>query len=243
MSRLIFKFYSLILLCMKFAVSSDHHRYIRENRFLPLEECFFEEQQQQLAAGIAEAMNHRIGPEWKKRDADELFVEGHDLHCDNSSLRRVISQRRLAMIISELLQCTPLRLGYDQYLPVNPQRSEGEEDPYGEFLRSGGNLKEVSCVQGVKGGLLICLEPLDEDVEQDFFPKDRGEAVLFKNDVPIPFYHLDGKSRGAFLLVTYADEVALYFQNKRDPHLHAFKRYGYGFGDKLREPNHPIIYR
>ncbi len=33
-----------------------------------------------------------------------------------------------------------------------------------------------------------------------------------------------------------------YLHNKKDPHTHALKNYGYGFGDALKQSTHPILF-
>lgn len=228
---------------MKFALTKDHYRYFRENQCLHLEDFLLDEQRKTLRDQIHAVLAQRLGPQWKQEDPGELFTEGYNLHTESEAIRRIISQRRLALVIADLFDCKPLRLGFDLYIPVNYRKIGKAEDPYGEFLRKAKSLKEFSSIHGTKAGLLICLEkPQIEDTSIPF-PQEPGQALLFRAHKELPWDFFDDQSQGAYFLTTYTDEIALYFSNKTDPHQHALKRWGYVFGDKLREPHHPIICR
>lgn len=228
---------------MKFAITNDHLRFYRDNGWLALETFLSVEQQRQVKDGIEAALLYRLGPNWKAQSADTLFFEGHNLHCDSDAIRRVASQRRLASVIAELFDCLPLRLGCDLFLPSNGNAKEGIENPYGKFLKQEKSLKDFTSIQGTCGALLLCIEaPLEADPE-GFFPSGRGEAVLVGPNKPLNLSFLNQKESGAYLLVTYAEEIAIYLRNEKDPHLHSYKKWGYAYGDKLGEPHHPIILR
>jgi hypothetical protein len=43
-------------------------------------------------------------------------------------------------------------------------------------------------------------------------------------------------------MIVYCTDKTVYVLEKRDPHTHALKKLGYGFGDRLEEKTHPIIF-
>lgn len=228
---------------MKYAINIDHIRFWREHQCLILQDLFSPAQVEQLLDGINAVFTRRLGVLWRHEAPDQLFVEGRDLHCDNETIMRIICQKKIVTILSEVFDCKPLRLGFDQYLPANIKDPTQVEDPYGEFLRQGGSLDQISCLKGIAGALLICLQEPDKQDPTQFFPSVPGEATILHPSKLLPLYFLDEIKRGSYLLITYTDQIALYVHNERDPHVHTFKRWGYVFGDKLREPYHPIILR
>ena len=44
------------------------------------------------------------------------------------------------------------------------------------------------------------------------------------------------------LMIVYVEEKGIYAYQETDLHTHAFKKLGYGFGDRLRNATHPILY-
>lgn len=89
--------------------------------------------------------------------------------------------------------------------------------PYGEAT-----LEEISCVSEVCGLALIDLEK-----EEVIFISEKAS-----NSFP---------AKKPVLLVAFADEKARYKLQENDPHTHALKKLGYGFGDRLTEETHPLI--
>jgi hypothetical protein len=81
-----------------------------------------------------------------------------------------------------------------------------------------GTLEEISSVQGLECGLLI---------------QPSGDGVFFKPDHPMEF------SEG--LLIAYAGLRAVYAHNSKDPYTNLWKRLGINFGDRLEEPEFPIM--
>lgn len=228
---------------MKFALNLDHRRFFYQNQAILLEELLSKSQQDLLVKSVSDALTLRIGPTFRAKDPDELFVEGNHLHCENSEIRQIATQKRTTSLIGELLNCRVLRLGPDQYLPSNRKHLLKEEDPYGEFLKTPASLKEFSCIQGVVGGLLFCLEVPRNPDPSAFFPSNPGDGMFFTAEKQIPFPYLNEEGSGSYILFTYTEKVALYLHQEKDPHLHALKHWGYVFGDKLREPNHPLVLR
>lgn len=225
---------------MQFIITGEHRYYLEKHRYLELQQILSDAKLEELKKAIKDAMRARLGDNWKLERSETLFVEGHDLHCTNEALQRILSQRPWVAAFSELFDCRPMRLGFDQYMPSNRTKTPSGEEPYRDFLNHNYSIDESSCIKGIAGGLLICLEaPTSETT----LPNKPGDATLFLPDYAIPFAELNNPGSGTYLLVTYADAISLYVPNKNDPHIHTLKRWGYGFGDKLKEPHYPIIFR
>lgn len=225
---------------MQFVITGEHKYYLTKHRELELEQILTGAKLEALKTAIKNAMRSRLGDNWKLERSETLFVEGHDLHCSNEELQRILSQRSWVSAFSELLDCKPMRLGFDQYLPVNRSKETLKDNPYRDFLNNNYSLDEASCIKGIKGGLLICLEAPEGETA---LPQNPGDAILYLPDAKIPAAQLNTLASGSYFLATYCDAISLYVPNKNDPHLHTLKRWGYVFGDKLKEPHYPIIYR
>lgn len=225
---------------MQFTITGEHRYYLDKHRKLDLEQVLPESKVENLKSALAGALRLRLGDNWKLERSETLFVEGHDLHCTNEGLQKIISQRPWVAAFAELLDCRPLRLGFDQYYPANKSVNKVGEQPYRDFLNKNYSLNESSCIRGICGGILICLEAPSEETT---LPKVPGDATLYLPDCPIPLAELNNPGAGNYFLITYADTISLYVPNKSDPHMHTLKRWGYAFGDKLKEPHYPIIYR
>jgi hypothetical protein len=228
---------------MQFTITGEHRYYLEKHRMLELEQIISGSRFETLKTAIKNAMRSRLGDNWKLERSETLFVEGHDLHCSDDELQRIISQRSWVSAFSELLDCRPMRLGFDQYFPVNRSREGLKDDPYRDFLNNNYSLEQSSCIKGIKGGLLICIEAPTVESESATLPQNPGDAILYLPDMSIPTAQLNLPTAGSYFLVTYCDAISLYVPNKNDPHIHTLKRWGYVFGDKLKEPHYPIIYR
>lgn len=225
---------------MQFTITGEHRYYLEKHRYIELQQILSDLKLEELKRALKAAMRSRLGDNWKLERTETLFVEGHDLHCTNDNLQRILSQRTWVSAFSELLDCRPMRLGFDQYLPPSLSKAPSANEPYRDFLSHNYSIDEASCIKGIAGALLICLEP---PTSETTLPKNPGDATLFLPNFSIPFSDLTKPGAGTYLLVTYADAISLYVPNKNDPHIHTLKRWGYGFGDKLKEPHYPIIYR
>jgi hypothetical protein len=215
---------------MKFAITSDHYQYFKDNHILVAEDIFTPEQMNLIREGVQAGLS--------SRGKSDLFAAGRDLHAAHDGLARLLGQKKLAALFAELCGCRTIRLGFDQYLPALKNNEK-----YTNFLNKENSIRSFSSIQGVIGGLIICLEAPDHIDEGSFLPSKPGASLLCKPDKKLPLSFLGTQKKGAYLLVTYTEETALYFRNEQDPHMHAMRDMGYSLGDRLREPYYPIIFR
>jgi hypothetical protein len=242
---------------MKFAVANEHREYFQQNKVIEFEGLLTSEQLNQLNVGIDAALSKRLAEPLHKihtLSADKLFLAGRDLWRDNNAVKKLVTNSLLGQIAAELMQEDPIRLGYDQYLPVPSAMSHLHKsgDKYQVLLGKTSSLEEVSCLQGVRCGLILCLKDAKEkpplpqaEGEQppQIFPMIAGNGSYFTPEYNIPFKALLEHPGQSFLLITYTQQTTVYVMREGDPNVHELKKRGYVFGDKLTDKLNPIVHR
>jgi len=203
---------------MNFSVIGKHRDFFRLHHWIECEEV--------LAPATLAKVNVSIAAAKSKT--------GRDLWRGSSSLKRVFLQKGLAGIASDLIECRPLRFGYDQYL--TPTSSFLPESPC--------SLLDISSFQGVLCGMILCLTQPKESfaVESSVFPQKAGNAIFFAPDFPIAFPTLKRLDGASYILLVYVQKSAVYCKQSRDPHGNELKQFGYDFGDRLKDSLNPIVY-
>jgi hypothetical protein len=155
---------------------------------------------------------------------------GRDLWRNSAAIKKIVCSRDYAQIACELTGARELRLGYDQMVDIFPNESV--------------NLLEISCIQGILCGLIICIQkPSDEEEEfSEFFPQQVGTGIFFSAETLIPFGDLVHAHKGSYFLIAYTAKDAVYVHQDNDPYLHQWKPLGYAFGDRLQDAFHPMLY-
>lgn len=242
---------------MKYAIASEHRDFFQKNGAIEFDELFNEEQLSQLMASIPQTLQARlkVSPDkFEKISTEKQFYAGRDLWRDSPVLKKLITHNRLAEIASELVQYKPLRLGYDQYYPPVPSSKimmAEERQGYSDLMGKEISLNEISSLQGILCGLMICLEGNNttepaadpEAMQVNIFASKAGNGVFLAPDKRIDFGKLRTLPSQRYLLVVYTSPTTIYILREDDPHTHALKRLGYVFGDKLSDKLNPIIYR
>lgn len=256
---------------MKYAVASEHRDFYQKQHAIEFESLLSSEHLRQLIAADDTVLAERLGvkPEDVKNQAShKLFMAGRDIWRSDEYLKRFIVHSHLSEIASELIEQKPLRLGYVQFFPGPPRRlnPHSQPDPYAQFLQHQHSLKEVSCLQTVLCGLMLCLSSFGTEPEENrkgfniveantasldqatvqpvsVFCKKAGNGIFFTPDVPIDFQQLWEHPGQTYLMIVYTHFVTQYILNENDPHGHALKRLGYVFGDRLSDKLNPIVHR
>lgn len=241
---------------IKFALAKEHRLYFEKNQMLEVEGVLTPLQIQQLKFAIERSVAQAafLNESLKKLPAAaKPFMAGRDLWRNDNLIKKIVFDRDLAKIAADLMGVRFLRLGYDQYFP-NPAQGSGltlqnsSPSPYEEFLKVPATLEEISCIQGMECGLMICLGSNEQSADQPSplespFALKAGNIVYFSAQKVIDFSQLLNRSGQDFLMIGYAAKTALYFTNESDPHFHALKPLGYVFGDRLNDQIHPVVYR
>lgn len=239
---------------MKFAIVGEHREFFRQNKAIEFEQLLSSQQVEELLHGIEEALAQRLktpANRLAKISQEKLWKEGRDLWRDHPAIRKYATQNRLAEIASELMDFKPVRLGYDQYFSTTLRSANYEfakNDSWHQWLQSRPTLKEMSSLQGVVGGVFLCLKAPNLQLESpssapSLFASSPGNGVFFHADLPIDLSFFEKVSGGKYLLITYAMSTSVYYLNESDPQAHALKRWGYVFGDRLSDKLNPILFR
>ena len=152
--------------------------------------------------------------------------------------------KNLAEAASELIEHKPLRFGYDQLLPMSNEAVAGK-NAYAALLSKTATLQDISCIQGVLCGLILCLKAAQqppESASSTIFPFTAGSGVMFAPDVPIAFGELAKRQGYIYLMLAYTEAKAVYRLQPEDPHAYDFKQLGYNFGDRLSDKLNPLVY-
>lgn len=247
---------------MKFSISNEHRHYFQKKLAIEFEGLLTQEQAKELQTACHETLSARLGTTRKIKDQsdDQLFLAGHDLWRSQDFIKKIVTQRLLAEIASELIERKPLRLGYDQFFLCPTQTYQGlVASPLINFLQQQPTIKEISCINRILCGVMLCLtgakgkDILDVSHMEDpqsllippvnLFSTVSGNGVFFHPDARIDFQELLKHPGQNYLMIIYTQAVAQYMLQEADPHTHDLKRLGYVFGDRLTDKLNPIVYR
>jgi len=245
---------------MKFAVIGVHRDCLRKQGWIEFDELLTSAQlsiiNTQTAAVLANRVNQPVGRIYEI-EAEEIFSVGRDLWRDSQPLKKIVLSRTLAEVASELIEHKPLRFGYDLLLPSPAKSILYNHGSLSALLSKAPTLDEISCIQGVRCGLILCIKAGQQPVKNEsqnesqneseseikpFFPSQVGNGVFFRPDIPIPFTELADHPGSLYLLLVYTENKAVYRMQTNDPHVNDFKQLGYNFGDKLSDSLNPLVF-
>ncbi len=239
----------------KFAIANEHHLHFEKQQFIELEGVIPMDQILQLQLSLDQTLELSMAEygQWKAQPLpDELFLNGRDIWRKNDVVKRVVWDKQLVGIASELMRKRFIRLGYDQFLlggPLKEAPKSTKDELQGArtlLLNQQTNLEEISCIRGALCGLIICLSSAKEPIERlptSLFPVESGHITYFTSQANIDFSELSKRVGQKFLLIVYAEKTTLYIANEKDPNWHGLKRLGYVFGDRVRDSLHPVLHR
>lgn len=239
---------------MKFAIASEHRDFFSKNGYIEFADVLSSDQVARLNNDIQQALVNRLKllnhSSLERCSAAQLFAEGRDVWRAMPAIKRIVLNPSLAEIAWEFCQARPLRIGYDQLLPAQNGRKIplGDATPYRQMLGSTDTLLNLSSIQGLVSGLLICLKgaPATEADGQDLepkgiFPTVAGHGIYLAADLPVDFSTLDKDCE--YLLITYATQKSVYIHNQNDPLGTNFRQWGYTLSDALTDKLNPIVLR
>ncbi len=239
----------------KFAIANEHHLHFERQQLLELEGVIPMDQILQLQLSLDNTLKLSMAEygKWSAQPLpDELFLEGRDLWRKNDAAKRIVWDKQLVGIASELMRKRFIRLGYDQFLlggPLKEVPKDAKDELLGArslLLMQQTNLEDISCIRGTLCGLIICLTSAKEQIERQpnsLFPIEAGHITYFTSQANIDFSELSKRENQKFLLIVYAEKTTLYVANEKDPNWHGLKRLGYVFGDRVRDSLHPVLHR
>ena len=235
---------------MNFTVIREHREFFRKHNWIECDSVISNDDLNRLVEGIPLVLDERteikasLSFSGKAFDKNS-FAIGHDLWRGSANLKKIILNRSLSGIAAELVEQKPLRFGYDSLFPA--VTSSPAKNQYESFLQTNPTLAEMSCIQGVLCGAMVCVSgindlPKDESESTTIFSRKPGNAIFFSPDWPLPLNEIYQNPGFTYLLIVYVKNNAVYLAQSGDPHGNNFKKLDYSFGDRLREPLHPIVY-
>lgn len=229
---------------MHFTVIREHREFFRKHHWIECDGVISQTELNRVSEAVPGVLAERLKASVPSNDTFENkdFALGHDLWRDATSLKKIILNRNLAEIAGGLIEEKPLRFGYDTLFPAVLNKNNA----YESFLKTTPTLQEMSCIQGVLCGAMICISGTQKQGEEalpsTIFSRTPGNVVFIAPDWPLPLHEIYQNPGFVYLLIVYVKDKAIYISQPGDPHLHDFKRLGYNFGDRLKEPLHPIVY-
>jgi len=235
---------------MHFAVVSQHLDFFYRHHYIEFEDLLNETEVKTLSESLLETLGNRLHstPEkFAKTDAKTLYLSGHDLWRDNKTVQKFVLRPQFAEIAASLTKKRPLRIAFDQFFSASDL-----SDP---LFKKPLPLHQMSCIRGLVCGCILLLSPsitpasqetlvIEEDLTALIpIPKKAGSAIFFSPDIPLSFDYLSNTPDMLQLLIVYGEEKSLYTYQETDLHTHGLKKFGYVFGDRLKNTTHPTLFR
>ncbi len=251
---------------MKFSTAKEHRDFFQKNGWIEFEDLVSQQLLEQVNRAVDRTVADRLtNPDGKTApfSSEKHYLAGRDLWRADPLLKKFISQAKFAEIAVELTEKIPLRLGFDQLFPRLCE-SLYEKEPsylYSSFLKEDYTLQEASCLSGLAVGIMLSLGPCSERLGSQRvlpdalwnreprpgvitpFPSKPGHAVFFQPQRPIRWNFIAEQGANRFLLIVYTGSTAYYQRETNDPHVHALKKLGYVFNDRLTDRLHPVVIR
>ena len=196
---------------MPFGLTKDHLDFYYKNQFIEFEALLSPEEVNQLESGLDTVI--------KK---ERWTHAGHDAWRKDSQIKKITLRKDFAEIASHLSKKQTLRIAYDQAIR-------------GPLSTTSWTLTEMSAIRKIASAMLVQLGS-SSPTFSPFIPQIRGNATFLSPECPLVFpenVHL--------FLIVYSPKDAQYVYEKRDPNVHALKKFGYVFGDHLNSQTHPLL--
>lgn len=215
---------------MQFTLTKDHQFFFSKHKHIEFEEIYSSETCASAKDFLDRLAEKRLKKMIVSRSPEELFSVGHDVWRDYPNLSL---SRPAALLAAELFHAKQLRIAYDQYFrtmqPVSPP------------LKEAATLQSISSFQPIVGGLLVRLT--SDSQPPAMTPSRVGSGLFLAPDLLYPWPVLFQNPDQAFLLIVYVPLRSRYVLEPHDPHTHALKKLGYGFGDSIQDSTHPLLVR
>lgn len=199
-------------------LTPDQRKFFLKNRHLTLEGLVSDEQ--------IDALSNSLSPLLKK-EGKERYLAGHDLFRTEEKVRKLSLSRDIGQLICDTFETKHVQIAFDQILSF-PDLS----------LLSPDAAHNLSSVTPTDGLLFLSLT----DTPAPPYLEKKGSALLVHPDHLLDLPALL-QENSVYLLIGYCSPGAQYHYQEQDPATHFLKKFGYGFGDKLRNDTHPLIYR
>lgn len=228
---------------MKFSLAKEQRDFFEQKGLLEVEGLITPSQLEILNSCVAEFVKKEAASQRRtvaSVDPQKYFLAGHDLGRENPEIKKVIYHKSFSEVALELNFRAPFRMGYNQYIPQKFNSNENF------------SLNDISSFQGLLFGYILCLkaenlesieDSADSDSSESPFSTVPGHVVFLHPDFPIDYSLLKHRQGCEYILVTYIKDKSVYCFQEKNVQTHFLKKLGYGFGDRIKEETHPIVYR
>jgi hypothetical protein len=224
---------------MRFLISPSQIAYFQQNGLIEFHHLLGKEEARRGFISCDQLLQKRLGidpADLVYTPQDNLTAVSVDAFREDAFLQKIATRRPFAEIVYQLTKKNPLRLAFDCVIYTNEK-----ENPLFIEKRA---IQDYFCVQGLAAVLLLRLSFLKQErTYEDPVPKEIGNGIFIKPETLIDFSSLFSLPSQMFYLIGYSESKSLFTPNLQAPHLRRFKELGYSFGDTLKEPHHPLVYK
>lgn len=223
---------------MKYTIDSNHRDYFLEHQAIEFDALIDPIKLSSLHQALSRVLDTPY--------SDKIFIQGRDLWRSSDFIRKVVTQKKLAQIASDLTEKKIIRLGFDELIPTpgSTPGSNNATDPYHNLLDKKIKLAEFTGLQGVLSGLVLCLQGGGaEALGVTPFSTQPGNGVFLGPDFEIDFKELYERPGYLYFLIVYCQSSTVYVYQANDPHPQVMKALGYSYGDTLKDKLNPILLR
>ncbi len=227
---------------MRFALLDSYFDFFLKHQILQLEGLLSEEETKALSIQIETLLiKHLHQKPLDVASNIEIWKAGKDLWKESSEIKKILFRMQLGEITHFLFKKRPIRLAYSQVVFTGNKQDS--------LFSSPKTLEEISSIDPIFGGALLCLENSleSEEIETSNIPQlkrlKKGNVLFFSGKHPIPFPELFAQKGLKALLLCFAAGNIRYKLEPQDPHTHELKKTGHAFGDLIEEEICPYLYR
>lgn len=201
---------------MKYAILDAHINYFRQNGFIEFEDIL----------SIQNLENLKNDLEKKSIMNTSFDSSRRDLFRSSDAIKKIAFNTTITSILKSLTKRQSLRLIFDQI-----------------FLKKDNTLKTFSLspstsFQGLIGGIIINIDP--NQITSNNLNK-KYSSIFINDTISINLENIFLDSE-AFLLIAYGELKTVYKHNQSDHETNSIKKFGYSFGDVLKDETHPIVF-
>jgi len=206
---------------MRYTIANQHINYYQEHGFIEFEEI--------IDRSILEDANKKISKIVDTTDPTSVYKTGRDLFRNDYSFKKISTNSNLAHIAKALTGAKYLQLAFDQVYASN------------KFFKLEGALEDYFSFQNLVCIAIIRLDHSTFDYSEHFQVPMQFANVVFVNPertFDLSSFQNEGQS---LFFIGFASNRTVYKSNPIDLNNSNLKRFGYCFGDRLKEEHHPIV--
>lgn len=201
---------------MKYTILDAHINYFRDNGFIEFEDLIPIQNLEKLKKDLVKKSVTNASFDFSKRD----------LFRSSDAVKKIAFNTTITSILKSLTKRQNLRLVFDQIFLK-------EDNIFKTF-----SLNASTSFQGLIGGIIINIDP--NHITSNNLTK-KYSSIFINNTISINLENIFLDSE-AFLLIAYGEHKTVYKHNQSDPDTNSIKKFGYNFGDVLKDKTHPIVF-